>query len=227
MRRVFSTLSLLALLQYFPAAVNAQQTQPSELPSDPVERVIAAKLMTNYPDGNFYSEQIISRAELASILVKTFNLDKREGADKPGVIEVQDVPPSHWAYKDIQTVLKTGIMKGYRKNLFFPNQKINRAEAFSILAQAHGVFQFNDETVQTIIAQHPDAGNIPDWAKKSMATAIYERFINTDEQGNIYPLNPMSRGDMAYALSQFLERQQITAPLLPEDSPFPGSSRDR
>ena len=29
-----------------------------------------------------------------------------------------------------------------------------------------------------------------------------------DTQGNIYPLSPMTRGDLAYVLSKYLQRQQ-------------------
>ncbi len=35
-------------------------------------KVIQSKLIDNLPDGGFYPEQLISRAELASILVKAF-----------------------------------------------------------------------------------------------------------------------------------------------------------
>ncbi len=35
-----------------------------------------------------------------------------------------------------------------------------------------------------------------------------EGLINTDNQNNISPLRPMTRGDMAYVLSQYLQRQQ-------------------
>jgi virulence-associated protein VapD len=143
--------------------------------------------------------------------VKTFQLDQRVAAQQRILVQVPDVPSTHWAYNDIQTVLKTGIMKGYRGDLFFPNQKINRAEAFSIIAQAYGVFQFPDQTVQQILARYPDSAQLPGWAKKSIATALYEGFVNTDRNGNLAPNNPMTRGDMAYALSQYLARQQTPA----------------
>jgi virulence-associated protein VapD len=211
MRRLLGTLSLLALLQAFPAVVYAQTQPAAQQPNDPISQVVAAKLMTPYPDGNFRPEQVISRAELASILVKTFQLDQRVAAQQRILVQVPDVPSTHWAYNDIQTVLKTGIMKGYRGDLFFPNQKINRAEAFSIIAQAYGVFQFPDQTVQQILARYPDSAQLPGWAKKSIATALYEGFVNTDRNGNLAPNNPMTRGDMAYALSQYLARQQTPA----------------
>ncbi|HAZ49662.1 MAG TPA: S-layer protein [Cyanobacteria bacterium UBA11369] len=222
MRQFLSTVSVLVLLQGLPGIVLwtryaiAQPPAPpgSNLPSDPIARVLAARFMTNFPDGQFYPERLVSRAELASILVKAFELNKRAAATGENLIVVQDVPPSHWAFNDIQTILKTGIMRGYRDNMFFPNQRVSRAEALAIFAQAYGVFQFPDQTVTRILADYPDASQIPDWAKRSMATALYEGFVKLDDRGNINPLNPMTRGDMAYALSKFLERQKTPAPVL-------------
>ncbi|GAX39545.1 S-layer domain-containing protein [Tolypothrix sp. NIES-4075] len=202
MHQLLNTITIVAI-QYFPLRVNAQPA----IPGDSIQQVVAAKLMTNYPDGNFYTERLISRAELASIMVKAFRLDKRQAISKEN-LTVPDVTPSNPAFNDIQIVLKTEIMKGYRGNMFFPNQKVTRAEALAIFAQAYGVFQFPDDTVNEILASHPDAQTIPDWAKKAIATVISEGFVNTDAQGNIAPLKPMTRGDMAYVLSKYLQRQQ-------------------
>lgn len=197
--------------------VEEQQPQNSAQSSKAIKRVVTAKLMTNFSDGNFYAEKLISRAELAAIMVKTFALDKR---NLPSVdVEVTDVPSSHWAYKDIQTVLKTQIMRGYRGNLFFPNQRVTRAEGLAIFAQAYGVFQFSDDTVAEILSRYSDKQSIPNWAKKAVATVIAEGFIDS-WQPTISPLKPMTRGDMAYVLSQYLERQQPQA-----DTPIvPGAS---
>ncbi|MFH7030486.1 MAG: S-layer homology domain-containing protein [Heteroscytonema crispum UTEX LB 1556] len=219
MRQLLSTLSLVAFIQYFSATVQAQIQPSSRLPSDPVQQVIAAKWMTNYPDGNFYPERVISRAELASILVKAFELNRRQAIKKENLV-VSDVPASYWAFNDIQIVLKTDIMKGYRGNMFFPNQRVTRAEGLAIFAQAYGVFQFPDDTVNEILASHPDAGLIPAWAKRAIATVVAEQLVNTDPQGNIFPLRPMTRGDMAFVLSKYLQRQN-KLPETPEAPPAP------
>lgn len=197
--------------------VEKQQSQNLPLASGAIARVVSAKLMTNYSDGNFYADKLMSRAELATIMVNTFGLDKRNlpSAD----VEVADVPSSHWAYKDIQTVLKTGIMKGYRGNLFFPNQRVTRAEGLAIFAQAYGVFQFSDDTVAEILSRYSDKESIPTWAKKAVATVVAEGFVDKSVP-EISPLKPMTRGDMAYVLSQYLERQQAQ-PLTPV---VPGAS---
>ena len=153
------------------------------------------------------------------MLVKTFDLDTRQASIEKEDFVIQDVSSSHWAAESIQIVLKTEVMNGYRDGMFFPNQRVNRAEALAIFAQAYGVFQFPENSINQLLAPYPDAGEIPEWAKKSIATALYEGFVNTDANNNIKPLDPMTRGDMAYALSQYLERQEgKTAPIPWEDS---------
>lgn len=220
MKYLLGTLSLVALLQTLPVIPSVQALETSAVSKEKeIQQVIKAQLMTNFPDGQFYPERLISRAELAEILVKTFHLEKRLAAKQADAF-VADVPRNHRAYKDIQIVLKTDIMKGYRGNMFFPNQRITRAEALAIFAQAYGVFQFPNDTVNEILTPYPDAGSIPDWARKAIATVISEGLINIDNQGNINPLRPMTRGDMAYILSKYLLRQQEQ----PETQVVPGVS---
>jgi hypothetical protein len=200
MKLLLSILSLTLLLQV-PTLVKAEDLSH-------VDQVVSAGLMTKDTAGNFNPDRILSRAELASLLVKTFELDRRQAVVEASDFSLQDVPSSHWAYENIQIVLKTGVMNGYRDGMFFPNQRVSRAEGLAILAQAYGVFQFPQTSINELLAKYPDSGQIPEWAKKSIATALYEGFVNTDANNNIKPLDPMTRGDMAYALSQYLERQE-------------------
>lgn len=218
MRHFISVLSLLALVQLFSNPVYAQTRTENSKSFDPVQKVVSANLMNKYADGNFYPERFMSRAELASIMVKTFSLDKQKLESKDN-INVADVPSSHWAFEDIQTVLKTGVMRGYRGNLFFPNQRVTRAEALAIFAQAYGVFQFPEATVDEILAKLPDQESIPTWSRKAVATAVTGGFVNTKSDGSLAPLKPMTRGDMAYTLSRYLQRQG-RYPYTPEVSPI-------
>ncbi|MBD2439144.1 S-layer homology domain-containing protein [Nostoc sp. FACHB-110] len=224
------TISLVVLLQSFPLVVQAQSTQTSAgTTAESIQKVIAAQWMTNAPDGNFYPEKLLSRAELATIMVKAFHLDKRQAVSQENVV-IPDVAASNPAFNDIQIVLKTDIMKGYRGNLFFPNQRVTRAEALAIFAQAYGVFQFDDQTVNETLSSYPDAGSIPTWARRAIATVISEGFINTDSQGNISPLRPMTRGDMAYILSKYLQRQRQLpetpeVPSVPDNTNSPQQQR--
>lgn len=223
MKKLLGTLTLITLLQTSPSFAQTESTETILVTdSKYIQMVIDAKLMNNFPDGQFYAERLINRAELASVLVKAFYLDKRLINQEQKYIFIPDVPISHPAYQDIQIVLKTDIMKGYRGNMFFPNQRVTRAEGLAIFAQAYGVFQFPDDTVNEILSSHPDAKSIPDWAKKAIATVVAEEFINMDTKGNIYPLRPMTRGDLAYVLSKYLQRKnpESVTPVVPKINPF-------
>jgi hypothetical protein len=223
MKKLLGTLTLITLLQTSPSFAQTESTETILVTdSKYIQMVIDAKLMNNFPDGQFYAERLINRAELASVLVKAFYLDKRLINQEQKYIFIPDVPISHPAYQDIQIVLKTDIMKGYRGNMFFPNQRVTRAEGLAIFAQAYGVFQFPDDTVNEILSSHPDAKSIPDWAKKAIATVVAEEFINMDTKGNIYPLRPMTRGDLAYVLSKYLQRKnpESVTPEVPKINPF-------
>ncbi|AFY71699.1 S-layer domain-containing protein [Thalassoporum mexicanum PCC 7367] len=227
--RIFTTFALLLAIgstrAIMPIAAFAQAADPlPPVPTvevgDPIERVLESGLMSNAADGKFHAERVISRAELATILVDTFNLEQRVTGNNE-VVPLKDVPKSHWAYGKIQTVLRTKTMTGYYPGEFYPNQRINRAEAMAIFANAYGVFQFPTETIDRVLAMYPDADQIPTWARKSMATALYEQFVNLDNGGLIKPLEPMTRGDMAYVLSQYLTRLDQTAPLPWSSEEFP------
>lgn len=174
---------------------------------NPIQRVTEANLMAGYPDGQFHAEGKLTRAELAHILVKAFKLTSRDGNTNIPATHIKDVPAGHWAYTDIETVLRTNIMTGYKTNYFYPDREVTRGEAFAIFAQAYGVFNFKPEMVKDVLSQYRDAKEVPAWADKAMATALHEGFVNTNElSGYIYPSKPMTRGDMAFALDRYLQR---------------------
>jgi hypothetical protein len=173
---------------------------------DSIDRVLAARLMQNSPDGKFYAERALSRAEIATILVKAFSLDRLRSLKTSA--EFIDVPTSYWAYQAIKTAVSAGVTIGYEKNRFFPNQRVTRAEGFATFANAYGIFQFPEDTIKEFLAPYPDSKELPAWARKAWATALNEGFVNLDSDSKINSLKPMTRGDMAFALSKYLEKER-------------------
>ena len=172
---------------------------------DAIANVRQKGLMNAYPDGQFHQEKSLTRAELATILVKAFKLNSRK-TPNPQPVTLTDIPANFWAANDINTVVRQGVMTGYRENRFYPDHSVSRAEAYAIFAQAYGVQQLDDATVNLVLAQYPDASQIPAWARKAMATALKNGFVDTPPQGKLRPNDPMTRGDMALALNQYLIR---------------------
>jgi hypothetical protein len=192
-----------------------QRDQRVAMPQSTLEDAIASVrqkgLMSAYPDGQFHQEQSLTRAELASILVKTFQLNKRQ-TPNPQPVQLSDIPKDFWATDAIETVVRQGVMTGYRQNRFYPNHPVSRSEAYAIFAQAYGVQQLDDQTVNLTLSQFPDADQVPSWARKAIATSLKNGFVDAQPQGKLRPLQPMTRGDMALALNQYLIRLNEVRP---------------
>ncbi|MBA2874566.1 C40 family peptidase [Thermaerobacillus caldiproteolyticus] len=74
-------------------------------------------------NGNFRPEDNLTRAQLAVILTRVFQL-------KPPATHrsFTDVPPTFWAYKEIQALAASGITTGYEDGTFRPNDTVSRAQ---------------------------------------------------------------------------------------------------
>lgn len=92
-----------------------------------VRYIDAAKrsgLVTGYPDGSFRPQDDISRAEIATLVVRAGGFVSLTGG--PGF---SDVPTTHWAFSNIMTARNHGLVLGYPDNTFRPNNPATRAES--------------------------------------------------------------------------------------------------
>ncbi len=210
-RKFVSFCSLMLCWQAGSLMVHAQEFV------DRTPQIIERGVMTNYPDGEFHPERVLSRAQLATILVKTFGLDQRI-PEEENPMALTDVSSEHWAIDPIKLVVQNDIMTLDDRGRFLPDQPVTRAAGWAAFAQAYGVFYLREEEISRILSPYPDSSRIPSWARRAVATAIFEELVNIDQGNNL--LNPdqlMTRGDMVYTLSQYLAKQQNpgTIPTIP------------
>lgn len=217
-------LSVITACSILPAVAQPQPSTPDQQyerdqrvvhPKGTLEEAIKnvqnANLMKGFPDGQFHPEQTMTRAELAHIMVQAFDLKDRERTSRKVVLK--DVPSDFWAASDIDRVVNLGVMEGYRTGYFNPNHPITRAEALAVVAQAYGVYQFDESIIKAVLSNYPDANQIPDWARKALATALKAGLIDVQPSEPIRPLQLMTRGEMAFTLNQYL--QQLNSAVLP------------
>jgi hypothetical protein len=195
MERFVGALSLTLLLSGLAAVA---QVSPSQTPTS---NLINAEILPALKGDLAQADAAVSRAELANILVTTFQLDPaKQTAAAPALA---DVSVSHWAYKDIQTVVKSGIMTVQPGGKFLPDHRVSRAEAFSVIAKASGSVQDLDPTATGILANYADSYQVPPWARQQIAAALHRGFVNIRSDQRIDPLSVMTRADMAHALRQY------------------------
>lgn len=125
-------------------------------------------VIAGYPDRTFKPNLPVSRAEMATLVVKGFNLN--DSSSCPSDL-FKDVPQSHWANKTIAKAVANGLMSGYPNNTFKPNQPISRAEAYSIMAK--GINCPMDECkADEVLSKYCDGDSVPGWAKIPVAKVL-------------------------------------------------------
>ncbi len=162
-----------------------------------INKLTENNVIAGYPDRTYKPNLPVSRAEMATMVVKGLNLN--DNVTCPSNM-FKDVPQSHWANKTIAKAVSNGLMAGYPNNLFKPNQPISRAEAFSIMAKGINC-PMDDCKAETILGQYCDGDTVPTWAKvpvaKVLETGAISDFPNPNE---IAPNKDASRAEIASML---------------------------
>lgn len=154
-------------------------------------------VIAGYPDRTYKPNLPVSRAEMATLAVKGFNLNDDVTCSTN---MFKDVPQGHWANKTIAKAVSNGLMTGYPNNTFKPNQPISRAEAFAIMAK--GINCPMDECkANEILNNYCDGETVPAWAKIPVAKVLdnggISEFPNPKE---ISPNKDASRAEIASML---------------------------
>ena len=79
-------------------------------------------IVSGYPDGTFQPNGLVTRAELATILVQFFL------PENAGAVPFSDVPENHWAYQYIADAYADGFIYGYPDGTFRPDDNASRVE---------------------------------------------------------------------------------------------------
>ncbi|HHY46732.1 MAG TPA: S-layer homology domain-containing protein [Firmicutes bacterium] len=85
-------------------------------------------IMSGYPDGTFRPSQGITRAEVATALVRALGLNDKLQPRQPAPPTFADVQNSHWAFRQVEMLNKLGVVPVHFGALFQPGVPATRAE---------------------------------------------------------------------------------------------------
>ncbi len=136
--------------------------------SDDINRLTDQCVVVGYPDEFFKPNKNVSRAEMASMVVKGFNLEDTQMTDKGNF---SDVPYSHWAHDLINKGVSSDMLAGKSYDKYFPNNSITRAEALTIMSKGLKCPMDNCKA-EEILGKYRDGGQVPSWARECVAKAI-------------------------------------------------------
>lgn len=94
-----------------------------------IATVVDEGIMTGKKDGTFAPYDSLTRAQMASILVRSFHLNEQSH------IVFRDMTATHWATSDVQKLYAHNITTGYPDSTFRPNNPITRSHFSVFLAR--------------------------------------------------------------------------------------------
>ena len=161
-----------------------------------INRLTEQCIVVGYPDRFFKPNKNVSRAEMATMVVKGYNLEDQcltEAGNFP------DVPKSHWAYEAINKGVGADMIEGYDNGLFKPNGNITRTEALAILSK--GINCPMDQCkADEILSKYTDGCDVPSWARECVAKAIDNGALKDESSSKIRPNQKATRAEISSML---------------------------
>jgi len=161
---------------------------------EPVELLAGAGVVEGTDGKRYEPDRSITRAELASILVKALNLQAASGK-----ITFKDVTGTEWYSGYIAAACRAGLVKGYEDGTFCPDRTVTREEMAAVLARVSDLGASPDAKLP-----FTDAGEVSSWAADSLAAVVSEGLIKGYPDGTFQPRGTVTRAECAVMIYRAL-----------------------
>lgn len=102
-----------------------------------VEALMELGVVNGYPDGTYLPNNVVTRAELAKLLVVAYGLEPAAEASK-GVTPFSDIESNHWASGYINVSADYKFVNGYPEGTFKGDATVTYAEAITMCLRVLG-----------------------------------------------------------------------------------------
>lgn len=168
-----------------------------------VQQMVENGVMTGYPDGTFKPKGEMTRAEFASVLVKTQKIEPSEQAK----INFLDVRGVHWGepFVDLASQYLTGYISN--GNFYFkPNDPVLREDAAVAIVAAKNL---KDQEVDiSLLNKFIDENDISTNLKRHVAIAVKNGLMNGNEDGKFNPQGFFTRAEVATLFCNIYKYEQ-------------------
>lgn len=172
-----------------------------------IDALSSRDLISGFEEGDFKPDQPVTRAQIANIVSRTFELT----SDKDN-LDFGDVTGDYWAKDSIAEVVKGGFMTGFPNNTFEPNSPVTRAQALTTLVTGLGLPA--PTNVQTALSRYSDANAVPKWANEKVAAATAGGIVvNHPNLEELNPTESTTRAELSAMIYQALAKEGIVEPV--------------
>jgi parallel beta-helix repeat protein len=161
-----------------------------------IQSLVNKQFVSGFPDGTFKPETVLTRAQFAAVLAKTFDLPAKR---QPSTFA--DVPSSFWGAAAIAKANSMGFIAGFPDGTFRPGQNLTRVQAIVALVNGLGL----TGGALNVLSTYSDRTGIPSYAIESVSTATQRRIVvNYPNLKQLNPNRDMTRAEFAGVMYQAL-----------------------
>ena len=171
-----------------------------------IEALASRGIISGMGDAAFAPDKTMTRAEFASIVVRSLGLIPQSGT------VFTDIPSSAWHAGYISTAASYGIVSGVGNGRYNPEGTITRQEAAVMVAGAAKLCgmdnQLSSAAIRDILAPFSDYVDAADWAQGSLAFCYQQNILDQSDL-EIMPTEAIKRGEIAQMLFNMLTQAKL------------------
>ncbi len=156
--------------------------------NEAIDTAIANGLLRGKDDGKIHSEDYLTRAEMAAIMVRSFG-----ASVKADVSDYEDLEKSAWYYDEFSKAVQMRVFEGDGSGYMHPNDYITREEVFTVVARAMVL----SDSEHSVLNKFKDSSEISNWALDYMSIMAKKSYVNGDETGKVNPKKYITRAEFA------------------------------
>jgi len=176
----------------------------------PIEHTGTVGLVQGYPDGSFKPGKALTRAELATLLVRAEGVKVSSNAP----VVFKDVKGNHWAVGYVEAAYRMGLIKGYPDGKFRPNNRINKAEAVAVLVR------YDRMNLAAVDTKPYDDVATRHWAAKYIQAAKEAGMLSYVQGSRLRPKEEVNRAESVEMMSKTTVAIRMINDLLSWDKGF-------
>jgi len=175
-----------------------------------IQDLSGQNIISGYSDNTFRPDNSVTRAEFATMIIKSLN---REGMPITRKANFSDVSLSFWAYDNIQRAYDLGLISGFSNGTFKPSSYITRAEVLAILSKTVQDGALSESDARNILSRFYDANRVPEWAIIPAAKAVKANLaVNYPQPNFLMPEKSATRAEVAAMLFNLRQSQGLAQP---------------
>ena len=163
---------------------------------DWIRKAAGSLIVSGYGDGTFRPMAKATRAEFASVIIRSGGVLVTDYAKA----QFKDVSKDDWYYDTMSVATALGILSGYKDGTVHADNAVSRAEAMVMachMIRLKGIVkEVTRAEADRILAAYADADQIPDWARIPVATCIKSGII-AGADGKVLPNDNLTRAEAA------------------------------